>query len=58
VIEHYNTNQYAHQKIYVVEIANYVYLVPFVEEKNDTVFLKTVFPSRKATKEYLAKRGV
>lgn len=52
-IEHYNVEQYAHQKIYVVELSNYIYLVPFVEEKNNTLFLKTIFPNRKATKQYL-----
>lgn len=31
---------------------SYVYLVPFVEEE-DYFFLKTVIPSRKATRDYL-----
>ncbi len=55
VIEHPNMDQYPHQKMYVVEMYNYVYLVPFVEEGDNKVFLKTVFPNRKATKQYLAK---
>lgn len=54
IIQHYNSKQYFHQKIYVVEIRNYVYLIPFVEEKN-TIFLKTIFPHRKATRKYLKK---
>jgi hypothetical protein len=29
-----------------------VYLVPFVEDEH-TLFLKTIIPSRKATKQYL-----
>lgn len=40
------------QKIYVVKINNYVYLVPYVEDDNK-IFLKTIIPSRKATKKYL-----
>ncbi len=40
------------QKILIVNIQNYVYLVPFVQ-KNDEFFLKTIIPSRKATNKYL-----
>jgi len=40
------------QKVYVIEINNYAYLVPFVEHESE-IFLKTIMPSRKATKEYL-----
>lgn len=43
-----------HQQIYVVEFNDYVYLVPFVEAENE-IFLKTIIPSRKATKKYLKK---
>lgn len=52
IIEHPNPDSYPTQKVYVVEIENYVYLVPFVENKDGTLFLKTVFPSRKFTKKY------
>lgn len=48
--ENHPTKQ--HQRIYVVKINNYVYLVPYVEDK-DKIFLKTIIPSRKATKKYL-----
>lgn len=54
VVEHPNRVQYPHQKMYIVEIKDYVYLIPFVEEKN-RIFLKTIIPSRKAKKEYLGK---
>ena len=37
----------------VVEIENYCYIVPFVEEDDETLFLKTIYPSRKHTKYYL-----
>lgn len=56
VLMHKNTKRYANQKVYVVELYDYVYLVPFVEEDNK-IFLKTAFPSRKATKQYLRNRG-
>ena len=39
------------QKIYILEIENYAYIVPFVESENE-IFLKTAFPSRKYTKRY------
>lgn len=41
-----------HQKLLVVEIEGYAYVVPYVEDE-ETIFLKTVYPSRKPTKEYL-----
>jgi hypothetical protein len=52
IVEHPNSTKYAHQKMYIVELRDYVYLVPFVKESNK-IFLKTAFPSRKATKQYL-----
>lgn len=53
VIQHPNIEKYSHQKMIVVEFHDYVYLVPFVEEEDDTLFLKTIFPHRKFTKKYL-----
>lgn len=43
---------YPNQKIFVLEIEGYAYLVPFVETKEE-IFLKTIIPSRKFTKQYL-----
>ena len=54
ILEHKNKKKYPNQKIFVLEISGYAYLVLFVEDK-DKVFLKTIIPSRKATKEYLLK---
>jgi len=54
IIDHPNQEKYSHQKMYVVEIAGYVYLVPFVKDKNK-IFLKTIIPNRKAQKKYLGK---
>lgn len=53
--DHPNQKRYPGQKIMVVEINGYAYLVPFVEEE-ETYFLKTIFPSRKATKKYLKNK--
>jgi len=50
-IEHPNQERYPGQQIHVVAIEDYVYLVPFIESEEE-VFLKTVIPSRKATKAY------
>lgn len=55
ILQHPNPTKYGHQEMYVVLIKNYTYLVPYVKTKNG-VFLKTVFPSRKAMKKYC--RGV
>ena len=52
VVSHSNQEKYVGQKIYIIEIDNYAYLVPFVETENE-IFLKTIIPSRKATKKYL-----
>lgn len=41
----------SNQKMYILEIENYAFIVPFVE-KDKEIFLKTVFPSRKFTKRY------
>jgi len=50
-IEHPNQDRYPRQQIHVIAIEGYVYLVPFVESEEE-VFLKTIIPSRKATKAY------
>jgi len=56
IIEHPNQDKYKGQRIFVIEIYNYVYLVPFIETE-DMVILKTVIPSRKATRDYLRGRN-
>lgn len=53
-IEHPNSDKYPSQRVLVVNIDNYVYLVPYVENRKE-IFLKTVIPSRKATKQYLGE---
>lgn len=51
VFEHPNQDRYPGQKISVVVIDGYAYLVPFVESEEE-IFLKTIIPSRKATQRY------
>lgn len=55
VLAHPDPKRYPGQRVMVVTWDEYVYLVPFVEH-DDHHFLKTVIPSRKATRDYL-KRG-
>jgi uncharacterized DUF497 family protein len=52
IVEHPNQEKYAGQRLFIVNINNYVYLVPFVETASE-IFLKTIMPSRKATQKYL-----
>ncbi|MFH0998868.1 MAG: BrnT family toxin [Pseudomonadota bacterium] len=51
-IEHPNQDRYPGQKIALVRIDDYVYLVPYVEN-DEEIFLKTIIPSRKASNRYL-----
>ena len=51
VLEHENRDKYPNQWIYEVDVGGYVYVVPVVRD-GDTLFLKTIFPSRKATKRH------
>jgi len=54
IVNHPNQAKYPKQRVLVVAIENYAHLVPFVDEE-DHYFLKTVIPSRKATRDYLHK---
>ena len=54
VVMHPNQNKYPGQMISVVEVDDYVYLVPFVETESE-IFLKTIIPSRKATRQFRSK---
>jgi hypothetical protein len=56
VVSHPNLKKYPRQKFMIVEVAGYAYLVPFVEE-DDHLFLKTIIPSRKATRGFIAKES-
>lgn len=52
VVQHPNQKKYPNQQIIVVDIHNYAYLIPFVKDENGK-YLKTIIPSRKATRDYL-----
>jgi uncharacterized DUF497 family protein len=54
ILAHPNERKYPHQRVLVVARDGYAYLVPFVED-DDCFFLKTVIPSRKATRDYLSQ---
>jgi hypothetical protein len=58
VLPHPQSKRHPNQKIFVVEMFDYAYLVPFVED-NEKIFFKTIIPSRDATKKYfLHKRNI
>ncbi len=49
--QHPNQKKYPEQRIMVIGINNYAYLVPYVEDEEE-LFLKTIIPGRKATESY------
>ena len=56
LVAHPNQKKYPGQQIIVIEINEYVHLVPFVES-SEGKFLKTIIPSRKATRDYLGGKN-
>ncbi len=55
-VDHPNKKKYPNQKILIVDVDGYAFLVPFVIDKN-VYFLKTIIPSRKATQKYLGGKN-
>ena len=53
VVRHTNRERYPNQLVMVINIADYVWLVPYVKSKG-VRFMKTIIPSRKATRDYLS----
>jgi uncharacterized DUF497 family protein len=53
--DHPNQKKYPNQRIYFVVVDNYVYIVPHIVGK-DSIFLKTIIPSRKATRAFLKEQ--
>jgi len=51
-VGHPNTKKYPNQRILIIDVSGYAYMVPFVQDGNE-YFLKTIIPSRKATKKHL-----
>ena len=52
VVEHPNQEKYPGQRIAIVKINDYAYLVPYVQD-GEEIFLKTIMPSRKTTSKYV-----
>jgi uncharacterized DUF497 family protein len=55
IIDNPNQMRYAGQRIFIIKMRDYAWLVPFVES-DEEIFLKTIIPSRKATKRYLGDK--
>jgi len=53
-IAHPNQDRYPNQTLLIIDINDYAYMVPYIEDE-EKVFFKTIIPSRKATKIYLRK---
>ena len=56
ILEHPNKERYPNQRIFIVKMDDYAYIVPFVED-GDRIFLKTIIPSRKLTRKYLRAKS-
>jgi len=54
-IKHPNSAKYPNRKIFFVQIDNYIYSVPYVED-DEKIFLKTIIPNSKATKKYFGSK--
>jgi uncharacterized DUF497 family protein len=52
IVEHPNQEKYEGQRIFIIQIRDYAWLIPFVETETE-IFFKTIIPSRKATAQYL-----
>jgi uncharacterized DUF497 family protein len=52
IVSNPNQGKYMGQKIFVLNINDYAYLVPF-HETDQEIYLVTIIPSRKATRKYL-----
>ena len=53
IVSHHNTIKYPNQKIMMVRCLGNIFCVPYIIESKNIIFLKTLYPSRKATKKYL-----
>jgi hypothetical protein len=56
ILKHPHKMKYSDQKLYVIDVDDYAYVVPF-EDGKGVRFLKTIFPSRKYTQQYLRREG-
>ena len=53
-VPHSNLEKYPNQRIFIIDVDGYAYLIPYVES-DEHIFLKTIIPSRKATRDYLGE---
>lgn len=51
----FNPKKYPKQQVYIVEIRDYAYIIPFIED-DKKIFLKTIISSRKATKKFIKQK--
>lgn len=57
VLEHPNKKKYSNQYLYLIEYNKYIYVVPFIENKDENeIFLKTIYHNREYTRKYLKRR--
>jgi hypothetical protein len=56
VVDNPNQEKYPGQKLFIVQIDNYAYVVPFVETES-VVFFKTIIPNRQMTRKYLGGKN-
>jgi len=56
ILEYPNPDKFSGQKLFVVAIDDYGFIVPFVM-RGEEIFLKTIFPSRKYTKQYITEES-
>ena len=54
IVDNPNKEKYPNQRVFIMDINEYVYYVPFVEDENE-IFLKTIIPSRKLKNEHLGE---
>lgn len=52
VLKHPNEIKYNHQKLYILNIDGYAWIVPFRDEQDQRILI-TAYPSRKYTSRYL-----
>ena len=55
IVHHPQRKKYPNQRIFIIQINQYAYLVPLIEDE-EKIFLKTIYPSRKATKDYIINK--
>lgn len=51
---HTDDDRYPNQRIFYVHVRDYIYRVPYVPN-GEKAFLKTIYPSRLATKRFLTQ---